>query len=26
VAEVARRQLPGELRTVHRGDTISLRP
>jgi L-ascorbate metabolism protein UlaG (beta-lactamase superfamily) len=25
VAEVARRQLPGELRTVHRGDTISLR-
>src|SRR3954465_5925161 len=26
VAEVARRQLPGELRAVHRGDTISLRP
>jgi L-ascorbate metabolism protein UlaG (beta-lactamase superfamily) len=26
VAEVARRQLPGELRTAHRGDTISLRP
>src|SRR4051812_42941853 len=25
VAEVARRQLPGELRTVHRGETISLR-
>jgi L-ascorbate metabolism protein UlaG (beta-lactamase superfamily) len=25
VAEVARRRLPGELRTVHRGDTISLR-
>ena len=25
VSEVARRQLPGELRTVHRGDTISLR-
>jgi L-ascorbate metabolism protein UlaG (beta-lactamase superfamily) len=25
VTEVARRQLPGELRTVHRGDTISLR-
>jgi len=25
-AEVARRQLPGELRTAHRGDTISLRP
>src|SRR4051794_4520585 len=25
VAEVARRELPGELRTVHRGDTISLR-
>ena len=24
-SEVARRQLPGELRTVHRGDTISLR-
>jgi len=26
VAEVARRRLPGELRTVHRGDTVSLRP
>jgi len=26
VAEVAKRQLPGELRAVHRGDTISLRP
>src|SRR3954469_15015470 len=26
VAEVARRELPGELRPVHRGDTISLRP
>src|SRR3954469_4030313 len=26
VGEVARRRLPGELRTVHRGDTISLRP
>jgi L-ascorbate metabolism protein UlaG (beta-lactamase superfamily) len=26
VAEVAKRRLPGELRTVHRGDTISLRP
>src|SRR3954454_13412681 len=26
VAEVAKRQLPGEIRTVHRGDTISLRP
>jgi L-ascorbate metabolism protein UlaG (beta-lactamase superfamily) len=26
VAEVRRRQLPGELRLVHRGDTISLRP
>jgi L-ascorbate metabolism protein UlaG (beta-lactamase superfamily) len=26
VTEVARRELPGELRTVHRGDTISLRP
>jgi L-ascorbate metabolism protein UlaG (beta-lactamase superfamily) len=26
VSEVARRRLPGELRTVHRGDTISLRP
>jgi L-ascorbate metabolism protein UlaG (beta-lactamase superfamily) len=26
VAEVARRQLPGELRTARRGDTISLRP
>ena len=26
VSEVARRQLPGELRTVNRGDTISLRP
>jgi hypothetical protein len=25
VNEVARRQPPGELRTVHRGDTISLR-
>jgi L-ascorbate metabolism protein UlaG (beta-lactamase superfamily) len=25
VAEVGRRQLPGELRIVHRGDTISLR-
>jgi L-ascorbate metabolism protein UlaG (beta-lactamase superfamily) len=25
VTEVARRELPGELRTVHRGDTISLR-
>jgi L-ascorbate metabolism protein UlaG (beta-lactamase superfamily) len=25
VTEVARRHLPGELRTVHRGDTISLR-
>jgi L-ascorbate metabolism protein UlaG (beta-lactamase superfamily) len=25
VAEVARRRLPGELRTVHRGETISLR-
>jgi L-ascorbate metabolism protein UlaG (beta-lactamase superfamily) len=25
VAEVGRRELPGELRTVHRGDTISLR-
>jgi L-ascorbate metabolism protein UlaG (beta-lactamase superfamily) len=26
VAEVARRRAPGELRTVHRGDVISLRP
>jgi L-ascorbate metabolism protein UlaG (beta-lactamase superfamily) len=26
VAEVGRRQLPGELRAVQRGDTISLRP
>jgi len=26
VEEVARRRAPGELRTVHRGDTISLRP
>src|SRR3954454_11476019 len=26
VSEVPRRRLPGELRTVHRGDTISLRP
>jgi L-ascorbate metabolism protein UlaG (beta-lactamase superfamily) len=26
VAEVARRELPGELRPVQRGDTISLRP
>jgi len=26
VAEVARRQLPGEIRTAHRGETISLRP
>src|SRR3954447_4452359 len=26
LAEVARRRAPGELRTVHRGDTISLRP
>jgi L-ascorbate metabolism protein UlaG (beta-lactamase superfamily) len=26
VAEVQRRRLPGELRPVHRGDTISLRP
>jgi L-ascorbate metabolism protein UlaG (beta-lactamase superfamily) len=26
VAEVARRRAPGELRTVHRGDTVSLRP
>jgi L-ascorbate metabolism protein UlaG (beta-lactamase superfamily) len=26
VAEVARRQLPGELRAVHRGRTVSLRP
>lgn len=26
VAEVARRRLPGELRTVHRGQTVSLRP
>jgi L-ascorbate metabolism protein UlaG (beta-lactamase superfamily) len=26
VAEVRRRRAPGELRTVHRGDTISLRP
>ena len=26
VAEVGRRELPGELRTVQRGDTISLRP
>jgi L-ascorbate metabolism protein UlaG (beta-lactamase superfamily) len=26
VAEAARRQLPGELRTARRGDTISLRP
>jgi hypothetical protein len=25
LAEVGRRQLPGELRTVGRGDTISLR-
>lgn len=25
VSEVARRELPGELRTVHRGDTVSLR-
>jgi L-ascorbate metabolism protein UlaG (beta-lactamase superfamily) len=25
VAEVGRRALPGQLRTVHRGDTISLR-
>ena len=25
VAEVGRRELPGQLRTVHRGDTISLR-
>jgi L-ascorbate metabolism protein UlaG (beta-lactamase superfamily) len=25
LAEVGRRELPGELRTVHRGDTISLR-
>ena len=25
VAEVARRELPGELRTVGRGDTVSLR-
>ena len=25
VAEVRRRELPGELRTVHRGDTIRLR-
>jgi L-ascorbate metabolism protein UlaG (beta-lactamase superfamily) len=26
VAEVLHRRLPGEIRTVHRGDTISLRP
>jgi L-ascorbate metabolism protein UlaG (beta-lactamase superfamily) len=26
VAEVKRRRLPGELRIVYRGDTISLRP
>jgi L-ascorbate metabolism protein UlaG (beta-lactamase superfamily) len=26
VGEVLRRRLPGEVRTVHRGDTISLRP
>jgi L-ascorbate metabolism protein UlaG (beta-lactamase superfamily) len=26
VEEVRRRRAPGELRTVHRGDTISLRP
>jgi L-ascorbate metabolism protein UlaG (beta-lactamase superfamily) len=26
VAEVLRRRAPGEIRTVHRGDTISLRP
>jgi L-ascorbate metabolism protein UlaG (beta-lactamase superfamily) len=26
VAEVARRRAPGELRTVHRGDRVSLRP
>jgi L-ascorbate metabolism protein UlaG (beta-lactamase superfamily) len=26
VAEVGRRRLPGELRAVQRGDTISLRP
>jgi L-ascorbate metabolism protein UlaG (beta-lactamase superfamily) len=26
VEEVRRRRAPGELRTVHRGDTVSLRP
>jgi L-ascorbate metabolism protein UlaG (beta-lactamase superfamily) len=26
VAEVAKRRLPGEIRTVHRGESVSLRP